>query len=122
MGMMRCDGRYCVIGTTFNSFDSTAKHEFVKALETFLAAAKQLACVPKGLRFFFRSKERKCKESCEMLKKHIAELLAKRKAQQANPAGSMPDLLDLMLEGIDSETGKSISAANIAFQVRSAAT
>ena len=110
------DGRICGMGTTFNSFDSSEKHEFVHAMESFLTLTKALSMAPYGLRFLYRSTERKYKEACEVMNKHIAEIIAKRKAKLTKSPGSMPDLLDLMLEGTDAVTGKSMTAANIAFQ------
>jgi hypothetical protein len=104
------------MGTTFNSFDSSEKHEFVHAMESFLTLTKALTLAPKKLLFLYRSTERKYKEACEVMNKHIAEIIAKRKAKLTKSPGSMPDLLDLMLEGTDAVTGKSMTAANIAFQ------
>ena len=102
---------------SFRSFDSTVRHPFVEAMETFVTVANQMAVVPKWLRFLFRSKQRKCIEACKMLKNYLADVVSNRKEKLTkSPGGSMPDLLEVMLEGTDDLAGKSMSAAHIALQ------
>ena len=111
--------RYCGMGTHFKTFELKEKHEFIRAMETFMSSTKELALMPKFMRRFAFEKNKAFFASAATLKAYLADVIKQRKAGLTKPPGDLPDLLDLMLNSVDSVTNKAMSMENIAFQARS---
>lgn len=108
---------YCGMGMHFKTFELKEKHEFIRAMETFMSTTKQLALLPRFTRRFAFKRNQAFKESSATLKAHLAEVIKQRKAGLTKPPGDLPDLLELMLNSVDAVTNQHMSMENIAFQI-----
>jgi cytochrome P450 / NADPH-cytochrome P450 reductase len=98
----------CSMGFRFNSFYTKELHPMVEAMGGFLVESgkRPRRVLPS---FFYRADDAKYWENIEVLRSTAQEVLDARKK---NP-NDRKDLMNAMLNGVDSKTGKHISDSSI---------
>ncbi|KAI1266206.1 bifunctional P-450:NADPH-P450 reductase [Xylariaceae sp. FL1019] len=98
----------CSMGFRFNSFYAKELHPFIEAMGDFLTAcgARPSRALPS---FFYGADDRKYANDIEVMRKTAEEVLQKRKQFPDD----RKDLLNAMLKGVDSKTGKHMSDESI---------
>jgi cytochrome P450/NADPH-cytochrome P450 reductase len=108
---------YCGMGTEFGSFDSTEVHPFVSDMNAVLKLTGEVLRSPLKFLPSVRKKVREFDAVCARVGAVVQEIIAKRKNKETTAPGQMPDLLDLMLYGIDAKTGSGLTDQNIGYQI-----
>ncbi|KAI0393231.1 bifunctional P-450:NADPH-P450 reductase [Xylariaceae sp. FL0594] len=98
----------CSMGFRFNSFYSKELHPMIEAMAGFLVESgnRPRRVLPS---FFYRAQDAKYWDDIETLRKTAQEVLEARK----NSPNDRKDLLNAMLNGVDSKTGKRMSDSSI---------
>lgn len=105
----------CAFDTRFNSFYHEEMHPFVNAMVGALSEAGDRVRRPKIVNKLKFRTARRYEADQALLRKVAQELIAQRRA---DPRGhEKKDLLNLMLNGIDPETGEGLSDENIGYQM-----
>lgn len=105
----------CAFDTRFNSFYREEMHPFVGAMVGALSEAGQRVRRPKFVNTLKRKTKRRYEADQALLRQVAQELIAQRRA---DPKGlEKHDLLNLMLNGVDKETGEGLSDENIGYQM-----
>ena len=96
----------CAMDTRFNSFYRDDMHPFVEAMGSFLHECGQRALRPKFMNdYVYRASTRRYWENIELMKATAVQAVKERRERP----NSKKDLLNAMLEGVDSKTGKKMS-------------
>ncbi|KAK7421191.1 hypothetical protein QQX98_002321 [Neonectria punicea] len=99
----------CSMGYRFNSYYSPVLHPFIEAMGDFLTEAGEK---PRRLplpAFVYRTREEKFRNDIEVMRSTAKEVLEARKAGNSD----RKDLLEAMLSGVDSKTGKKMTDESI---------
>lgn len=105
----------CGMGTSFGSFDSKEKHQFILAMEEWLGLIKKTGLSPVWKST--RPGDKRMEELGNVLMDYVRDVIRKRRNKETQPLGDMPDLLDLMLNSKDAKTGQGLSEENIMQQI-----
>jgi len=108
---------YCGMGTTFGSFDSTEVHPFVSDMNAILKLTGEIMRSPLKFLPSVKKKQKEFDAVCARVGSVVQEIITKRTNKETSAPGQMPDLLDLMLYGIDAKTGEKMSNENIGYQI-----
>ncbi|HXI03200.1 MAG TPA: cytochrome P450, partial [Candidatus Saccharimonadales bacterium] len=104
----------CGFGYRFNSFYRDTPHPFVLAMLGSLAAAQKQSSQLPIQRELNRKLKREMKEHGEFMSGTVRRIIQERRASGA--AGTVNDLLDRMLTGVDRQSGQSLDETNIISQ------
>ncbi|CAE7669401.1 ascE [Symbiodinium necroappetens] len=101
----------CGLGTSFGCFEDDQTHPFIKALNQTISAIDPLGAWPSMLRpIFCRELLKNFKASSKSVRDTCCDVIRKRRAAGAAGLGeSRKDLLDMMLNDVDSKTGQSMT-------------
>jgi cytochrome P450/NADPH-cytochrome P450 reductase len=105
----------CAFDYRFNSFYQNEMHPFVAAMVDALDEAGHRGRRPQMLSTLMVAKRRKYEADQAVLAKVAEELIAERRADPHGAAKN--DLLNVMLNGVDTVTGEKLSDENIRFQM-----
>ncbi|KAH7156720.1 cytochrome P450 [Dactylonectria macrodidyma] len=100
----------CSMGYRFNSYYSPVLHPFIEAMGDFLTEAGEK---PRRLplpAIVYRARDEKLTSDIEVMRSTAKEVLESRKAGNSS---ERKDLLDAMLRGVDSKTGKKMTDESI---------
>lgn len=96
----------CAMNFRFNSYYREDLHPFLSAMADYLVESGNRSRRPAFTSMFYRHAEKKYREDIELLRKTALDVLKQRKG---NPDSSRKDLLQAMLDGVDSKTGLKLS-------------
>lgn len=99
----------CAMNYRFNSYYREDMHPFLQAMGEFLVESGSRTRRPPFSSLFYREADRKYQANVDLMRKTANEVLQERKA---NPS-TRKDLLQAMLEGVDSKTGKKMTDESI---------
>jgi len=101
----------CGLGTSFGCFEDDQTHPFIKALNQTISAIDPLGTWPSMLRpIFCRELLKKFTTSSKSVRDTCCDVIRKRRAAGAAGIGEgRKDLLDMMLNDVDSKTGQSMT-------------
>tara|TARA_B100000609_G_scaffold122520_1_gene97541 strand:+ start:10252 stop:13470 length:3219 start_codon:yes stop_codon:yes gene_type:complete len=105
----------CGFGYRFNSFYMESMHPFVDSMVRSLQHAMHTSHRPDFINHLMFQSNRTFVQDIEYMHKIVDDVIAERKTQQDQ--GSKDDLLSLMLNAIDPETGETLSDENIRYQI-----
>ncbi len=105
----------CAFGYRFNSFYQDEMHPFVSAMVGALQEAGERTRRPKLVTNLMLGKTRQFQADKELLDSVARQLIAERRRDPKG--GDKHDLLNLMLNGVDSVTGEKLSDENIGYQM-----
>jgi cytochrome P450/NADPH-cytochrome P450 reductase len=105
------------MGTTFNSFDSPEADPFVNDINIVMKETKQYIRFPLKWTSKAKKSKRALDEASQRVNQVVDDIIRKRRNKETAAPGNMPDLLDLMLNGVDKSTGQSLSDENIRYQI-----
>ncbi|KAH8734360.1 cytochrome P450 [Ilyonectria robusta] len=100
----------CSMGYRFNSYYSPVLHPFIEAMGDFLTEAGEK---PRRLplpAIVYRARDDKLMSDIEVMRTTAKDVLEARKAENSS---ERKDLLDAMLQGVDSKTGKKMNDESI---------
>ncbi|KAF7551931.1 hypothetical protein G7Z17_g4675 [Cylindrodendrum hubeiense] len=100
----------CSMGYRFNSYYSPVLHPFIEAMGDFLTEAGEK---PRRLplpAMVYRARDEKLMSDIEVMRSTAKEVLEARKAEDNS---ERKDLLDAMLKGVDTKTGKKMNDESI---------
>ncbi|CAJ2512010.1 Uu.00g076350.m01.CDS01 [Anthostomella pinea] len=98
----------CSMGYRFNSYYTTGLHPFIEAMGDFLTVSGTRASRPMP-DWFYRAEDAKYFQDIEVLRKTAMDVLRSRKEQP----NDRKDLLNAMLNGVDSKTGQRMTDESI---------
>lgn len=103
-------------GYRFNNFATDQQHPFMDAMTAGIQTALLRAKIPNWTYFLMFGRRKKYRQSVEYMNRLIDEIIQQRKA---NPDDyrNKTDLLSLMLNASDKETGEKLSDTNIRYQI-----
>ncbi|KAF7192712.1 Bifunctional cytochrome P450/NADPH--P450 reductase [Pseudocercospora fuligena] len=104
----------CAFSYRFNQFYSDEPHPFAQQMGEVLIESGKKANRPTLAAPFYRASERKRQENVAAMHKLCDDIVAERKR---NPQPDNPDLLNVMLNSVDRETGEGLSDVNIRMQL-----
>ncbi|KIP01419.1 hypothetical protein PHLGIDRAFT_32544 [Phlebiopsis gigantea 11061_1 CR5-6] len=99
----------CAMSYRMNTFYMEGLHPFAEAMSDFLKESGARALRPSFAKPFMRAANTRYEEDIKRLSKYVDDILEDRKA---NPTDKK-DVLNLMLTGVDKETGQKLSDDNI---------
>lgn len=99
----------CAMDYRFNSYYRDEMHSFISAMGGFLTESGNRSRRPPFPSLFYRETDRKYQENIDLMRRTADEVLQARKSQGSHRR----DLLQAMLEGVDSKTGKKMTDASI---------
>lgn len=100
----------CSMGYRFNSYYSPELHPFIAAMGDFLTEAGEKPRRPPLPSFVYRARDEKFRNDIATLRRTAKEVLDARKAAGKSDRN---DLLDAMLQGVDSKTGTKMTDDSI---------
>ncbi|KAH6884403.1 cytochrome P450 [Thelonectria olida] len=100
----------CSMGYRFNSYYSPELHPFIAAMGDFLTEAGEKPRRPPLPSFLYRTRDEKFRTDIDTLRSTAKEVLDARKA---GGKSDRSDLLDAMLQSVDSKTGKKMTDESI---------
>jgi cytochrome P450 / NADPH-cytochrome P450 reductase len=100
----------CAMDFRFNSYYRDQLHPFIDAMGEFLVESGNRSRRPPFSSLFYRETDRKYQANIDIMRRTADEVLQSRKA---NPSLGRKDLLQAMLDGVDSKTGKKMTDASI---------
>lgn len=106
----------CSFRYRFNSFYSEKMHDFVEAMVLGLEESSRRAHKPEIIKnTTMRASGKRLDESVAVMHQIVDELIARRRRDTSSDREK--DILDLMLEATDPETGEHLSDENVRFQL-----
>ena len=105
----------CGFGYRFGSFYQASMHPFVQAMVRCLAYAGESSRLPDFANTLLVHKRRQFEKDVRYLHEVVDSVIQERK--QSEPRAGGKDLLSLMLEAVDPETGEKLSEENIRYQI-----
>jgi len=103
----------CGLGTSFGSFDDCKEHSFIAALNGLLESFGKISFMPWWLWWLFPQTLRQLRENGALMRSTCSEVIAGRREGKTATAGLCPDLLDLMLNERDPQTGEAMTETMI---------
>ena len=105
----------CGFGFRFNEFYTDEPHPFAKQLQEALFESGRRGNRPPVMNHFYYSAEQRRQENIAQMGE-LCEKIVKDRIDHPKPDAK--DILALMLEGVDQETGEKLSVENIRFQMK----
>ncbi len=99
----------CSMGYRFNSYYTSEMHPFVESMGEFLVACGRRFARPPIPTWFYRTEDAKYWEDIAVMQKTAEDVLKARKEQGTD----RKDLLQAMIAGVDSKTGKHMTDQSI---------
>ncbi|TVY59370.1 Bifunctional cytochrome P450/NADPH--P450 reductase [Lachnellula cervina] len=104
----------CVFSYRFNEFYLEQAHPFAQQMADVLLESGKRASRPGFMNQWYYTDERRRQDNVQKMNDLIEEIIAERKR---NPRPDSKDLLDVMLNSVDRETGEKLSDENIRFNM-----
>jgi cytochrome P450 / NADPH-cytochrome P450 reductase len=99
----------CSMGYRFNSYYSPDMHPFIAAMGGFLTESGRRRSRPPLPGWFYRNQDAQYWEDIEVIRKTADDVLTERRKRPTD----RKDLLQAMLDGVDSQTGERMSDQSI---------
>jgi cytochrome P450/NADPH-cytochrome P450 reductase len=99
----------CAMNFRFNSYYRDEMHPFIEAMGEFLKESGKRSRRPPFSSLFYRDVDRKYQLNIDLMRQTADEVLQVRKSRGSH----RKDLLQAMLEGVDSKTGKKMTDTSI---------
>lgn len=105
----------CAFGYRFNEFYTEGPHPFMRQLKESIVESGKRANRPDLMnQFYFRGDEQHRQENIVQMRQLCRKIIQER---LENPKPDANDLLNLMLHGVDRDTGEKLGVENVIFQI-----
>ncbi|KAK4664731.1 uncharacterized protein QC763_506770 [Podospora pseudopauciseta] len=104
----------CAFGYRFNEFYTADHHPFMTQLKEAIVESGRRANRPEILNQFYYKEEQHRQENIAKMKELCKKIIQDR---IDNPKSEANDLLNLMIHGVDRETGEKLTRENIEYQI-----
>jgi cytochrome P450/NADPH-cytochrome P450 reductase len=104
----------CAFGYRFNEFYSAEPHPFMKQLKESIVESGKRANRPELLNYYYYRDEQHRQENIVKMRALCGKIIQER---IDNPKPDAKDLLNVMVNGIDKETGERLGVENVIYQI-----